>query len=45
MWDGGNDDFPFVTPDLLIVVTDPLRPGDELRYRRGRPTYEWPTWS
>ena len=35
VWDGGNNDFPFVAPDLLIVVTDPLRPGDELRYHPG----------
>ena len=24
VWDGGNNDFPFVAPDLLIVITDPL---------------------
>jgi predicted GTPase len=35
VWDGGNNDFPFITPDLLIVVTDPLRAGDELRYHPG----------
>ena len=35
VWDGGNNDFPFVRPDLLIVVTDPLRAGDELRYHPG----------
>jgi predicted GTPase len=29
VWDGGNNDFPFFVPDLLLVVTDPLRPGDE----------------
>ena len=27
IWDGGNNDFPFFAPDLLIVVADPLRPG------------------
>jgi predicted GTPase len=26
VWDGGNNDFPFVTPDLHIVVADALRP-------------------
>jgi predicted GTPase len=26
LWDGGNNDFPFVRPDLHIVVTDALRP-------------------
>jgi predicted GTPase len=25
LWDGGNNDFPFVRPDLHIVVTDALR--------------------
>ena len=33
--DGGNNDFPFVAADLLIVITDPLRAGDELRYHPG----------
>lgn len=27
MWDGGNNDFPFLKPDVHIVVTDALRPG------------------
>jgi predicted GTPase len=27
LWDGGNNDFPFLRPDLHIVVTDALRPG------------------
>src|SRR5688572_1341236 len=35
IWDGGNNDFPFFTPDLLIVVADPLRPGHELLYHPG----------
>jgi predicted GTPase len=35
IWDGGNNDFPFYTPDLLIVVADPLRPGHELLYHPG----------
>ena len=35
IWDGGNNDFPFYRPDLLIVVADPLRPGHELRYHPG----------
>jgi len=26
VWDGGNNDFPFVRPDLHIVVIDALRP-------------------
>jgi predicted GTPase len=35
VWDGGNNDTPFYVPDLHIVVADPLRPGDELRYYPG----------
>jgi predicted GTPase len=28
VWDGGNNDFPFVRPNLHIVVVDALRPDD-----------------
>ncbi len=35
VWDGGNNDFPFFAPDLLIVVADALRPGHELLYHPG----------
>jgi predicted GTPase len=35
VWDGGNNDFPFYKPDLLVTVVDPLRPGHELRYHPG----------
>ncbi|NLT35600.1 MAG: GTPase [Gaiellales bacterium] len=35
IWDGGNNDFSFVRPDLEIVVVDPLRPGHELEYHPG----------
>ena len=35
LWDGGNNDFPFYQPDLLIVVADPHRPGHELTYHPG----------
>jgi predicted GTPase len=35
IWDGGNNDFPFLKPDLFIVVTDPLRAGHELSYYPG----------
>jgi predicted GTPase len=35
LWDGGNNDTPFVAPDLHIVVLDPHRPGHELRYHPG----------
>jgi len=36
LWDGGNNDAPFVVPDLLITLVDPLRPGHELAYFPGR---------
>lgn len=35
IWDGGNNDFSFYRPDLLITVVDPLRPGHERRYHPG----------
>ncbi len=35
LWDGGNNDFSFFKPDLLIVVADPHRPGHELTYYPG----------
>ncbi len=35
VWDGGNNDTPFIKPDLWIVVTDPHRPGHELSYFPG----------
>ncbi|MCM2357247.1 MAG: cyclic 2,3-diphosphoglycerate synthase [Geobacteraceae bacterium] len=35
IWDGGNNDFPFLCPDLEITVADPLRPGDEVSYYPG----------
>lgn len=35
VWDGGNNDTPFVRPNLHIVVVDPHRPGHELRYHPG----------
>src|SRR3990170_2290126 len=35
VWDGGNNDFPFFRPDLMITVADPLRPGHELTYHPG----------
>jgi predicted GTPase len=35
LWDGGNNDFPFYQPDLLMTVADPHRPGHELSYHPG----------
>jgi predicted GTPase len=36
LWDGGNNDLPFYTPDVHITVVDPHRPGHELSYFPGR---------
>lgn len=35
LWDGGNNDLPFFTSDLHIVLVDPHRPGHELTYHPG----------
>jgi predicted GTPase len=35
LWDGGNNDFAFIRPDLDIVVVDPLRAGHEISYYPG----------
>ncbi len=35
LWDGGNNDLPFYKSDLEIVLVDPHRAGDELRYMPG----------
>jgi predicted GTPase len=35
LWDGGNNDTPFLTPNVHIVVVDPHRAGHELRYHPG----------
>jgi predicted GTPase len=35
IWDGGNNDMPFLRPDLLIVVVDPHRPDHAKRYHPG----------
>jgi len=38
LWDGGNNDFPFIMPDLMITLTDPHRAGHELKYYPGEVT-------
>jgi predicted GTPase len=38
LWDGGNNDVPFIAPDVHIVVCDPHRAGHELRYHPGEQT-------
>jgi predicted GTPase len=35
LWDGGNNDTPFIKPNVHITVVDPHRPGHELRYHPG----------
>ncbi len=35
LWDGGNNDMPFYTPDVWITLVDPLRVGHELTYHPG----------
>ena len=35
LWDGGNNDFPFYVPDLLVVVLDPHRADHALHYHPG----------
>jgi len=35
VWDGGNNDFPFIKPDWEIVLLDALRPGHEKLYYPG----------
>ncbi len=32
LWDGGNNDIPFIKPNLHFVVLDPFRAGDELSH-------------
>lgn len=36
VWDGGNNDLPFIQPDIHIVVADPLRAGHEIDYYPGQ---------
>ncbi|HEU4368696.1 MAG TPA: GTPase [Methylomirabilota bacterium] len=35
VWDGGNNDFPFIRPDLHVVVADALRPEHASGYHPG----------
>jgi len=30
LWDGGNNDYPFFSPDYVVTVTDARRPGHEI---------------
>ena len=35
VWDGGNNDLPFIRPDWEVVLVDALRPGHEKLYYPG----------
>ncbi|MBI5902580.1 MAG: GTPase [Deltaproteobacteria bacterium] len=35
IWDGGNNDLPFIRPGLELVAADPHRAGHELKYYPG----------
>ena len=35
LWDGGNNDMPFLRPDLHIVLVDARRPGHETSHHPG----------
>lgn len=35
LWDGGNNDLPFIRPGLEFVLVDPCRPGHESSYYPG----------
>lgn len=39
LWDGGNNDYPFIRPGLSIVVADALRPGHETAYYPGETNF------
>lgn len=38
LWDGGNNDFPFIKPDLMFTIVDPQRVGHEMSYYPGETT-------
>ncbi|MBI5046529.1 GTPase [Candidatus Micrarchaeota archaeon] len=39
IWDGGNNDMPFIKPDLQFVLADSLRPGHEVWYYPGETNF------
>ncbi|MCG3217653.1 MAG: GTPase [Candidatus Heimdallarchaeota archaeon] len=39
IWDGGNNDTPFIKPSLHLVVADPHRTGHELIYHPGNTNF------
>ena len=38
LWDGGNNDFSFIRPDLMITLVDALRPGQLTTHHPGETT-------
>lgn len=38
VWDGGNNDFPFLAPDLHVVIVDALRPDNVDSHHPGETT-------
>jgi predicted GTPase len=39
IWDGGNNDFSFIKPDLTVTVADCMRPGHELAFYPGETNF------
>ena len=39
LWDGGNNDTPFIRPDLHVTLLDPHRAGHETRYYPGETNF------
>jgi len=39
LWDGGNNDMPFIRPDVMITVADPHRPDHETTYFPGEANF------
>lgn len=35
VWDGGNNDFPFLRPDVMVCLLDALRPGQAASFHPG----------
>ncbi len=44
LWDGGNNDYPFVRPDLHVVLVDALRPGHVGHHHPGEATLRMADW-
>jgi predicted GTPase len=40
LWDGGNNDTPFIKPLVHITIVDPLRAGNELTHYPGRENFK-----